>query len=89
MGEGYYQQRPEMTENIRRGQAAMEKVIAEQTDVMDAMHRDDLGSISFLWGEPGRGDRFKGGWGVSHLIAHRNAQGYDSSPSPTYRSPGN
>lgn len=28
-------------------------------------------------GEPGRGDKFKGGWGVSHLIAHRNAQGYD------------
>ena len=73
----YYQERPETTENIRRGQAAMEKVIAEQTDVMDAMHRDDLGSISFLWGEPGRGDKFKGGWGVSHLIAHRNAQGYD------------
>lgn len=73
----YYQERPETTENIRRGQAAMEKVIAEQTDVMDAMHRDDLGSISFLWGEPGRGPKFKGGSGVSHIIAHRNAQGYD------------
>ena len=73
----YYQDRPETTENIRRGQAAMEKVIAERTDVMDAMHRDDLGSISFLWGEPGRGPKFKGGSGVSHIIAHRNAQGYD------------
>ena len=75
--ETYYQDRPETTENIRRGQAAMEKVIAEQTDVMDAMHRDDLGSISFLWGEPGRGSKFKGGSGVSHIIAHRNVQGYD------------
>ena len=64
-------------DNIRRGRAAMEKVIAEQADVMDAMHREDLGSISFLWGEPGRGPKFKGGSGVSHIIAHRNAQGYD------------
>ena len=75
--EEYYHERRPRAENIRRGQAAMEKVIAEHTDVMDAMHRDDLGSISFLWGEPGHGDKFKGGWGVSHLIARRNAQGYD------------
>ena len=40
-------------------------------------YSDDLGSISFLWGEPGRGPKFKGGAGVSHIIAHRNAQGYD------------
>ena len=77
MIEAYSSQQAEETENIRRGQAAMEKVITEQTDVMDAMHRDDLGSISFLWGEPGHGAKFKGGWGVSHIIAHRNAQGYD------------
>ena len=75
--ETYYQRQTDPAENIRRGQAAMEKVISEQTDVMDAMHRDDLGSISFLWGEPGRGDKFKGGSGISHIIAHRNAQGYD------------
>ena len=77
MMKAYSAQQPEIAENIRRGQAAMEKVISEQTDVMDAMHRDDLGSISFLWGEPGRGSKFKGGSGVSHIIAHRNAQGYD------------
>ena len=77
MMEAHSRQQVDPAENIRRGQAAMEKVIAEQTDVMDAMHRDDLGSISFLWGEPGRGPKFKGGSGVSHIIAHRNAQGYD------------
>ena len=77
--ETYYQRQAEETENIRSGQAAMEKVIAEHTDVMDAMHRSDLGSISFLWGEPGRGAKFKGGAGVSHIIAHRNAQGYDGT----------
>ena len=63
--EEYYHERPAVNENIRRGRAAMEKVIAEHTDVMDAMYRDDLGSISFLWGEPGRGPKFKGGAGVS------------------------
>ena len=68
---------PAVAENIRRGTEAMEKVISEQTDVMNAMHRDDVGDISFIWGEPGRGEKFKGGKGISHIIAHRDAQGYD------------
>ncbi len=74
----YYQERPETTENIRRGQAAMEKVIAEQTDVMDAMHRDDLGSISFLWGEPGDAPYYMNGSGISHILAKRSAEGIDA-----------
>ncbi|MBR1672552.1 MAG: hypothetical protein IJ702_06470, partial [Fretibacterium sp.] len=64
----------EVAENIRRGTEAMEKVITEQTDVMNAMRRDDVGDISFFWGEPGRGEKFKHGWGISHLLAHRDAQ---------------
>ena len=74
----YYQERPETTENIRRGQVAMEKVIAEQTDVMDAMHRDDLGSISFLWGEPGDAPYYMNGSGISHILAKRSAEGIDA-----------
>ncbi|MEW6385894.1 MAG: strawberry notch-like NTP hydrolase domain-containing protein [Thermodesulfobacteriota bacterium] len=65
-------------ENLRRGAAAMERVISEQTDVPVAMRRDDLGDISFYWGEPGNPAKdFKGGYGVSHIIAKRNAEGED------------
>ena len=64
-------------ENQQRGLAAMEKVIAEQTDIKDAMFREEVGSISFYWGTPGKGKKFKGGSGVSHIIAKRNAEGED------------
>ena len=55
----------------------MDKVISEKTDVMNAMHRDDVGDISFLYGTPGTGEKLKHGWGISHLIARRNQQGYN------------
>ncbi len=65
-------------ENLRRGREAMEKVIAEQTDVFAAMRREDLGDISFYWGKPGDPKKdFEGGFGVSHIIAKRNAEGQD------------
>ncbi len=59
------------------GSEAMNKVITQQTDVLDAMFRPDVGGISFYWGTPGTGSKFKKGSGVAHLIAHRNAQGLD------------
>lgn len=64
-------------DNIRRGQEAISTVITQKTDVIDAMNRPDLGSISFYWGEPGRGNKFKGGYGVSHIIARRMSEGED------------
>lgn len=64
-------------EAFASGTEAMEKVIAQQTDVLDAMFRPDVGSISFYWGTPGKGPKLKKGSGISHLIAHRNAQGLD------------
>ena len=64
-------------ENMARGMAAMDKVIAEQTDVLDAMYRDDVGDVSFFWGELGRGEKFRHGWGISHLIARRNSMGFN------------
>lgn len=78
MMEAHSRQQVDPAENIRRGQAAMEKVIAEQTDVMDAMHRDDLGSISFLWGEPGDAPYYMNGSGISHILAKRSAEGMDA-----------
>ncbi|GHV34841.1 hypothetical protein FACS1894187_06270 [Synergistales bacterium] len=66
-------------ENIRRGNEAMDKVIAEHTDVRDAMYRDDVGGISFLWGESGDASRkYDNGSGISHILAKRASDGMDS-----------
>ncbi len=47
----------------------MDRVISEHIDVLDTMYREDLGGISFYWGNTGRGRRFKGGEGVAKIIA--------------------
>lgn len=63
--------------NIERGKEAMQRVIEEHIDVLDAMYRPEIGGVSFYWGTPGRGKNFKDGSGVSHIIAKRNAEGKD------------
>ena len=75
----YQQEQMQITpeENIRRGSIAMDRVIAEHTDVLNAMYRPEVGSISFYWGNPGKGPKLKKGGGVSHLIARRNSEGQD------------
>ena len=48
-------------ESTARELMAMNRVIAEQADMLDAMHRDEVGSVSFYWGTPGKGEKLKGG----------------------------
>ena len=72
---GWRSKTPE--ENAAHGLEAMNKAIAEKTDMLDVMYRPKLGGISFFWVKPGRGPKLKGGEGIAHLIAARNAQGYD------------
>ncbi|MDR1019322.1 MAG: hypothetical protein LBL73_01065 [Synergistaceae bacterium] len=64
-------------ENVRRGTEAMERVISEHVGVENAMWREGIEWISFVWGRPGKGANFKGGYGVSHIIEKRNAEGHD------------
>lgn len=64
-------------ENIANGEKAIEKVISEHTDAIDAMKRDDVGGISFYYGTPGTGKKFKKGYGIAHMIAKRNSEGVD------------
>lgn len=69
-------------ENINDGTAAAKKLMeqAQTSDdpedliVRNAMYRSDLGPIDFRWGIPGRGSRFKGGYGLAHILAKRNAE---------------
>ncbi|WP_458400027.1 LPD23 domain-containing protein [Mailhella sp.] len=75
---GYYQE-GELTaeENFADGMEAMERVIAEKADIVDAMYRAEVGGITFYWGEEGKGRKLKGGSGVAHIIARRNSEGQD------------
>ncbi|CQR74172.1 hypothetical protein SOV_22990 [Sporomusa ovata DSM 2662] len=65
----------QIQKNIASGMEAMEKVIREHTDVVNAMYRPEVGGVSFYWGTPGKGKKFKSGSGVSHIIAKRNFEG--------------
>lgn len=75
--EKVFHQRETPEENARRGLETMNRVIAERTDALNAMYREDVGDISFYWGEPGKGPKLKGGNGIAHLIARREAEGQD------------
>lgn len=63
-----------ISENLKHGLQAMDKVISEGIDVENAMYRDDVGNISFYWGTPGKGAKLKHGYGISHLIARRDSE---------------
>lgn len=72
------QERARQEANILRGEDNMRRSITEKVDVLDAMERDDLGSVSFIWGKPGNPSKnYEGGYGVSHIIEKRYAEGAD------------
>ena len=66
-------------ENISNGLSAVNRLITEKSGVAaQAMYRNGIGYISFLWGFPGTSEKdFHDGYGISHIIAARNAQGAD------------
>ena len=64
-------------ESLALGQKAVERAITEKANTFNAMWREDVGPISILWGTPGKGKKFKKGYGISHIIAGRNVQGLD------------
>lgn len=60
--------------NIRRGRAAMNRVLVEKADVRRAMYRNDIGWIDFVWGGTGRvlpNGKTKGAMGLAHVIESR------------------
>ena len=58
-----------IAENIERGKKAMQTVVATHQDVTNAMERPDVGVIDFVWGNAGKGAKFKQGKGVAHILA--------------------
>ena len=47
----------------------------ESLVIENAMYRSDIGYIDLKWGTPGKGYKFKHGYGLAHIIAKRNAEG--------------
>ncbi len=68
--------------NIKNGIDAIKKIVNDAKEengmstitVKNAMYRSDIGYIDFRWGFPGKGEKFKNGWGISHIIAKRDAE---------------
>lgn len=56
-------------------------VLQTKQDVKAAMYRDDVGDIDFIYGTPGKGSKFKKGYGIAHIKAKRdyeNGSGIDT-----------
>ena len=68
--------------NITDGNAAVKSLIEqaktsknpESLVIENAMYRSDIGYIDLKWGTPGKGAKFKHGYGLAHIIAKRNAE---------------
>lgn len=61
-----------------RGAAAAALALDEQTSVPAAIWRNDFGWVTQDFGMPGDPmRRFRGGWGLSHIVAKRTAEGLD------------
>ena len=58
-------------ENIAKGTKALNTVIDTHQDVRNAMNVDGIGVIDLVWGTPGKGAKFKGGFGIAHILAKR------------------
>lgn len=70
-------QAPVVTE-LKKGQEAVERVLAEKASVPQALRRPDLGDITIDYGEAGNESAgFRDGWGLAHIIARRNLEGAD------------
>lgn len=64
----YHSQR--RAENHSKGKAAWEKAVSTKSDVLDAMERDSIGKIDFLWGKPGNPKNdYADGEGLAHVLA--------------------
>jgi 5-methyltetrahydrofolate--homocysteine methyltransferase len=58
---------------IIAGIKALTEVLVEHRDVSNAMFRDGIGQISFVWGKTGSEEvAFKDGFGISKIIHKRN-----------------
>ena len=65
-------------EQLKIGLTALSKCIKTKADVQNAFLRIDLGYISLIYGIPGHPkNKFKPGYGISHIIAKRNSENND------------
>lgn len=57
-------------ENRAHGQKSLDHILENHNDIPNAMHRKEVGFISFYWGTPGDPkNEYKGGSGIAHIEA--------------------
>lgn len=55
--------------NIANGKKALERVIETHEDVENAMYREDVGDIDFVWGNEGTKEKdYENGYGIAKII---------------------
>jgi hypothetical protein len=63
------------SDNLDRGNRAVDRAIRQKADVQKAMYRKEVGQIDFEYGRPGtsqpdaNGTTHKDGYGISHIVA--------------------
>lgn len=68
-------------ENIANGKKAIEKVIETHEDVENAMYREDVGDIDFVWGEEGTADKsYENGFGLAKIVKKHGVEDANKIP---------
>ena len=62
-------------EQIKLGKIAIVDVLKTKKDIHNAFNSPLVGNVSLLYGKQGNADKnFKGGFGVSHIVAKRDLE---------------
>mgnify|MGYP001715752426 CR=1 FL=1 len=67
--------------SIEKGERAVRQVLNSKRDVPNAMYREEIGGIDFLYGKAGDPARkFAGGYGIAHILAKHGQEAVDMIP---------
>ena len=62
-----------MTKKYKVALLLLNDLLTSKKDKINALHREDLGYISLIYGNAGNVEKnFKGGYGIIHIISKRN-----------------
>jgi len=68
--------------NIANGKKALERVIETHEDVENAMYREDVGDIDFVWGNEGTKEKdYENGYGIAKIIKKHGKEDAMKIPS--------
>ncbi len=64
--------------NIYKGLQSLKSALTNKNEIANGIYRNDLGNIGLYFGKEGdKSNKYKGGYGLSHIIAKRFSEGID------------